>query len=288
MSDLFSQKLSRPAVSRSTISRSTVSCSTVSFASETFRSSLRLSRVRRRVAVASLMLCVIVALSSAPVVAKSSRRAPAGGRTAVVVDERLSALRDEPSLSGTLARRLGRGRAVALTGARRAADGVTFYQVVVTRRTRGWLQSESFAAPSRAGDDARLLNLIKASRGFDRVERTRLFLDLFPRSPLRPEALLLYGEAAEESAATLSRAASNRLDEERLPTDAAPLHSYYLSFNGLDRFRRQGIRFTFDRAARQFHYDGESWREITRLYPQSRAAVAARKHLDALRQSAAR
>jgi hypothetical protein len=272
VSDLFSQKLSRPADS---------------FSSETSRSSFRLSCVRRRVAVASLTLCAVVALF-APVVAKSKWRVPAGGRTAVVVDERLSALRDEPNLSGTLAQRLGRGRAVALTGARRTADGVTFYQVIVTRRTRGWLQSESFAASSRAGDDARLLNLIKASRGFDRVERARVFLDLFPRSPLRPEALLLYGEASEEAAATLSRAASNRLDEERLPADAAPLHSYYLSFNGLDRFRRQGVRFIFDRASRQFHYDGESWREITRLYPQSGAAAQARKHLDALRQSAAR
>jgi hypothetical protein len=251
-------------------------------------------RARRRKVIcnsATLIKCATIfalAFVVAPVAAKSKRRAIAGGRVAVVVDERLSALRDEPNLSGSLARRLGRGRAVALTGARRAADGVTFYQVVVTRRTRGWLQSESFAAPARAGDDARLLNLIKASRGFDRVERARLFLDLFPRSPLRPEVLLLYGEAAEESTVALSRAASNRLEEDRLPTDAAPLRSYYLNFNGLDRFRRQGAAFTFDAASKQFHYDGAAWREILRRYPQSREASQARRHLDALRQTAAR
>jgi hypothetical protein len=168
------------------------------------------------------------------------------------------------------------------------ADGVAFDQVVVTRRTRGWLQSESFAAPSRAGDDARLLNLIKASRGFDRVERARLFLDLFPRSPLRAEVLLLYGEAAEESAVALSRTASNRLEEDRLPTDAAPLRSYYLNFNGLDRFSKQGIGFTFDATSKQYRYDGAAWREILRRYPQSREASEARRRLDALRQTTAR
>ncbi|MDT7541155.1 MAG: hypothetical protein QOE33_1059 [Acidobacteriota bacterium] len=251
------------------------------------------ARKRRVIFNSATVFTVLTMLASAfivvgPVAAKSKRRVPAGGRVAVVVDERLSALRDEPGLSGPLTRRLGRGRAVAMTGARRAADGVAFYQVVVTRRTRGWLQSESFAAPSRAGDDARLLNLIRSSRGFDRVERARLCLDLFPRSSLRSEVLLLYGEAAEESAVMLSRAASNRLEEDRLPTDAAPLRSYYLNFNGLDRFRKQGVEFTFDAAMKQFHYDGASWREILRRYPQSREASQARKYLDALRQATAR
>jgi hypothetical protein len=231
---------------------------------------------------------VLLASFASPVISKSKRRVPAHGRVAVIVDERLSALRDEPSLSGVLSRRLGRGRAVALTGARRVAEGVTFYQVVVTRRTRGWLQAESFAAPSRAGDDARLANLIRASKGFDRIERGRIFLDLFPRSPLRPEVLSIDGDAAEESAVALTRAASNRLDEDKLPADAAPLRSYYLNFNGLDRFRRQGVAFTFDPLAKQFRYDGAAWREILQRYPRSREAAEARRRLDALRQTAAR
>lgn len=236
----------------------------------------------------ALLISISIAASPAPATAKGKRGAPAGGRVAVVVDERLSALREEPSLTGTLARRLGRGRAVALMGARRVADGVTFYKVAVTRRTRGWLQAESFAAPSRAGDDARLLALIKSSRSFDRVERARLFLDLFPRSPLRPAALLLYGEAAEDAAAALSRAASNRFGDDKLPEGGAPPHSYYLNFNGLDRFRKNGIAFTFDAAEKRFHYGGAAWREILRRYPHSPEAAEARKRLDARGQTAGR
>jgi hypothetical protein len=260
------------------------------FASASGGLTMSCSRKVSKVALPILSLVSILSLVplAAPALAKSKRRVPPGGRLAVVVDERLAALRDEPSLSAALARRLGRGHAVALTGARRAADGVTFYQVIVTRRTRGWLQSESFAAPSRAGDDARLLNLIKSSRGFDRVERSRVFLDLFPRSPLRPEVLLLCGEAAEDDAQSLSRSASRRLEEDRLPSDAAPLASYYMNFNGLDRFGRQGVAFRFDPASKQFHYDGAAWRELVRRYPRSREAAEARRRLDALRQTASR
>jgi hypothetical protein len=234
-----------------------------------------------RLAVAA-SLWLALCLFAPHAAAKGKRRASAGGRAAVVVDERLSALRDEPGLAGAPSRRLGLGRAVSLTGARREADGVAFYQVAVTRRTRGWLQSESFAAPARAGDDARLARLIKASRGFERVERARVFLDLFPRSGLRAEVLLLYGDAAEEAAATLTRAASSRLAEDRLPEGGAPLHSYYLNFNGLDRYRRNGIAFVFDRAKKQFHYDGESWRELIRGFPRSPEAAQARQRLDSL------
>ncbi|MFL6230053.1 MAG: hypothetical protein ACJ741_14875 [Pyrinomonadaceae bacterium] len=240
------------------------------------------ANIRQNFFITTLVLLAACVLMAAPARAKSQRRAPSGGRLAVVVDERLSALRDEPRLSGALSRRLGRGRAVALTGARRAADGVTFYQVNVTRRTRGWLQSESFVTPVRAGDDVRLLALVKASRGFDRVERARIFLDLFPRSPLRPAALLFYGDAAEEAAATLSRAASNRFADDRLPADGAPARSYYLNFNGLDRFRRQGVTYVFDAAAKQFHYDGEAWHEILRRYPRSAEAAPARARLEAV------
>ena len=93
------------------------------------------ARRPRFVVASSLLLAVCFAAPHA--LAKGKRRPPAGGRVAVVVDERLSALRDEPNLSAALTQRLGLGRAVALTGARKDADGVAFYQVAVTRRTRG-------------------------------------------------------------------------------------------------------------------------------------------------------
>src|SRR6185503_18666276 len=89
------------------------------------------------------------------------RRPPAGGRVAIVVDERLSALRATPELSGMLMRRMGRGAFVAVKGEKRSRDGVVFYRVTVTSRTSGWVQREALVSAARSGDDVRLLRLIK-------------------------------------------------------------------------------------------------------------------------------
>lgn len=217
-----------------------------------------------------------------------SRRAPEGGQRAVVVDERLAVLRDAPDFSANLLQRMSRGRTVAIRGAKRAPEGVTFYRVAVTRRTVGWIQSEAVVSLVRKDDDERLLRLIQNSEDFDRIIRARIFLDLFQRSALRPQVLMLYAEAAEKAAGRLSRDAARRLDEKEMAAGGAPVFSYFLNYNGLDRYRRQGITFVFDRAARRFHYDGASWREILRRYPRSPEAVEARKRLDALAASAAR
>jgi hypothetical protein len=140
----------------------------------------------------------------------------------------------------------------------------------------------------RKDDDERLLRLIQNSEDFDRIIRARIFLDLFQRSRLRPQVLMLYAEAAEKAAGRLSRDAARRLDEKEMAAGGAPVFSYFLNYNGLDRYRRQGITFVFDRTARQFHYDGASWREILRRYPRSPEAVEARKRLDALAASVTR
>jgi hypothetical protein len=213
--------------------------------------------------------------------AQKKRRAPAVGRVAVVVDERLSALRDAPSLLANVSRRIGRGRVVSVAGARESADGVTFYRVFVTRRTGGWLQAEAVVSPARAGDDARLLRLARGSEEFARVERARIFLETFPRSPLRPAALLLLAEASEDAAARLTRDASRRLEAGEMEAGGAPLKSFYLNFNGLDRYRRQGVTFTFDEASKQFRYDGAAWRELLRRHPRSPEAEKARARLAA-------
>jgi hypothetical protein len=213
------------------------------------------------------------------VYAKGKRRPPAVGNAAVVVDERLSALRDAPDVSANLLQRLGRGRYVSVTGERRTRGGVTFLRVAVTSRTSGWVQTEALVRPSRAGDDARLLRLVKGSGEFDRLARARIFLEAFPRSPLRPAVLLLFGDAAEESAARLTREASRRLDPREMEAGGAPVSTYFLNYNGLDRYRRQGVVFTFDPAAKQFHYDGATWREILRRHPNSPEAAEARKRL---------
>jgi hypothetical protein len=209
-------------------------------------------------------------------------RVPPGGHLAIIVDERLAALRSTPDSSARLLRRMSRGRFVSIRGSSRNRDGLIFYHVVVTRRTSGWLQSDAVIASWRAGDDDRLIKLLDGADEFDRVARARIFLDAFPRSPLRPKALLIYADAAEEAAAKLSREAERRFERRELPAGGAPEFSYYLNFSGLDRYNRQGVTFTFDRATKKFHYEGWAWREVVRRYPNSPEAVEARNRLDAL------
>ena len=247
--------------------------------------SLQTSKIRGTLIPASFIVCF---LFSNAFVAAQQRRAPEGGQRAIVVDERLAALRDAPELSANLLQRMSRGRMVAIRATRRSADGVTFYRVAVTKRTGGWIQSEAVVSLGRSRDDERLLRLIQSSDEFDLIVRARIFLDVFQKSPLRPTVLMLYGEAAEKAAVRLSREATRRLDEKEMAAGGAPVFSYFLNYSGLDRYRRQGIVFVFERATKRFHYDGASWREILRRYPRSPEAEAARKRLDALSAVAAR
>jgi hypothetical protein len=211
--------------------------------------SLRFSNINSTCISAAFIVCFLFPTTPA---AAQQRRMPEGGQRAVIVDERLAVLRDAPDLSANLLQRMSRGRVVAVKGAKRAPDGVTFYRVAVTRRTGGWLQSEAVVSLVRKDDDERLLRLIQNSEDFDRIIRARIFLDVFQRSPLRPMVLMIYGEAAEKAAGKLSRDAVRRLDEKEMAAGGAPAFSYFLNFNGLDRYRRQGITFTFDRATKQF------------------------------------
>lgn len=230
-----------------------------------------------------LALIVLVAhVTTLPVTAQARKaRAPAGGRTGLVVDERLSALREAPDFSSNVAQRLGRGRTVSIRGERRAGD-VTFYRVALTRRTGGWIQADALVSPSRAGDDERLLRLARGSEDFDRVERAALFLETFPRSPHKPAALMLLGDAAVEAARKLSRDAARRLNEREMAAGGAPARTYFLNYSGLDRYRRQGIVFTFDAATKQYIYDGAAWREIVRRHPRSPEAAQANQRLKSL------
>src|ERR1043166_9119040 len=82
----------------------------------------------------------------------AQRKSPTGGRLAVVVEERLAALRATSQLNGKLVRRLGRGRMVAIRSAKTNADGITFFLVNVTSRTHGWIQREAVVSPTRAGE----------------------------------------------------------------------------------------------------------------------------------------
>ena len=203
------------------------------------------------------------------------------GRRGIVVDERLAALRRTPQLNGPLVRRLGRGRIVYIRATRTTTDGVVFLLVNVTSRTHGWIQREAIVSPARAGDDRRLLDLIKASQGFDQIVRARIFLDHFPHSPLRPKILLLLGNTAQTQAAELSRDAVRRLNA--LPPNTSTV-TYFLNYSGLDRYNRQRIIFLLNPTTKRFHYDGAAWRELLRRYPNSPEALEARARLAELAQ----
>jgi len=222
-----------------------------------------------------LTLCLFL-IGLCQTFAIAQRKPPAGGRVAIVVDERLAALRATPELNGRLVRRLGRGRMVAIRSAKTTADGITFFLVNVTSRTHGWIQREAITSPTRAGDDQRLLRLIERSQGFDRLSRARIFLDHFTRSPLRPNVLLLLGDTAEALAKQLSTDAVRRLKDD---PGEAPEFSYYLNYTGLDRYNRQRVGFIFDQSTKRFHYDGAAWRELIRRHPKTSQAGEAKKRL---------
>ena len=224
-----------------------------------------------------LTLCLLIFFLQTPCFAQ--KKSPAGGRLAVVIDERLAALRATPQLNGRLVRRLSRGRLVAVRSLKTSPDGIAFLLVNLSRRTHGWIQREAVVSPTRSGDDQKLLTLIQHSDGFDRIARARIFLDHFPRSTLRPEVLLLLGDTAEELAARLSTEAARRLKDD---VSDAPEFSYYLNYSGLDRYNRQRVGFVFDKTTKRFHYDGAAWGELVRGYPKTFQAAEARKRLSLL------
>lgn len=225
-------------------------------------------------------------------VSAQKRRAPARNQivrrppstqpaTAVVVDERLSVLRFEPSLSAIPLQRMRSGRTMLVTG-EKAADGVRFYRVQLAGERTGWVQTDAVVSNTKRGDDERLVKLIRAESGFEQIEMAMIFLENFPRSTFRPAILLLVGDLVEEAAQRLSRDAARRLSAAEMSSSNAPPHSFYLNFSGLDRYRRLGVNFTFDPQTKQFHYDGAAWREILQKYPNSTEIAEARKRLDSL------
>ena len=204
------------------------------------------------------------------------------GNTAVVIDETLSVLRIKPSLFANSIQRMRRGRKVQILGVAEA-DGVKFYKVTVPPANYGWVQSDAVFGKFRAADEERLARLVQASDGFDQIEIAVEFFNLYPNSKFRPSILLLFGDLLEEVAAKLSKDATNRLSRREMAASAAPLHSYYLNFVSLDRYRKLGIIFLFNSAAKAFHYDGSSWKEIIAKFPASPEAVEAKKRLDSLK-----
>ena len=247
-----------------------------------YASNQRTKRGKTIATISTVGLLLLFNFVAPSAIAQKKKRVPPGGRVAVVVDERLAAMRAAPDLRARLVERLSRGHLVSIRGEKVTTDGLKFYRVAISRKTYGWLQSDAVVVPWRVGDDKKLLTLITNSDEFDRVVRAKTFLDAFPRSPLIPHALALYAGEAEDAAEKLTRDAQRRFAKNELPVDGAPDFSYYLNYNGLDRYNREGITFLFDRATKKFSYDGSAWREILKRFPNSPEAVEARKHLEAL------
>jgi len=203
------------------------------------------------------------------------------GQTAVVLDETLSVLRVTPSLFADGVQRMRRGREVKIVGVT-DADGVKFFKITAAPSNYGWVQADAVFGKFRSTDEERLARLVQASSGFEQLELAAFYFTLYPTSQFRPSILLLFGDLCQETAVRLSREATNRLDRREMAASAAPLHSYYLNYVGLDRYRKLGITFKFNAATKTYYYDGGSWRELVGKFPSSPEAVEARKRLDSI------
>lgn len=214
-------------------------------------------------------------------------RAAEIGKSAMVLDETLSVLRDRPSLHANAIQRMRRGRVVKILGVAHA-DGVTFYRVAAPPSNVGWVQADAVFGKFRASDEERMARLVQAQDGFEQLETASHFLSIYPKSSWRPPILLLYGDLLEVAAVKLSKDANSLLKRPEMAATAAPMHSYYLNFNRLDRYRRLGIKFHFNTTTRQYHYDGASWLEIVEKFPGSNEAVEAAKRLESMKANLAK
>jgi len=200
-------------------------------------------------------------------------------RKAFVIDDRLSALRRKPDLQGEVIRRLRLGHVVYIVGTSKPARvEAPFCRVAVTRRTRGWIHKSALAVQGRAGEDQRILKLIEAAEGTDKITLCRLLNESFSHSRFVPRCMLLLGEEAERIAETLSQRIRRRLGEVR--GAAAGVRDYYLSDASLDRYSKLGVVFDFNDSTIEFVYDGKAYREVIKRFPASEEAALALQHLE--------
>ena len=204
------------------------------------------------------------------------------GQTAVVIDDTLSVLRAKPSLYAETVQRMHRGRRVQILGTAEA-DGVKFYRVTAPPSSTGWIQADAVFGKFRQGDEERLVRVVQAAEGFELIEIATEFFALYPTSQFRPSILLLFGDLLEDVSVKLTKDANNKLKRREMAASGAPVHSYFLNYVSLDRYRKIGITFVFNPTARAFHYDGASWRELVTKYPKSPETAEAQKRLDSLK-----
>jgi len=204
--------------------------------------------------------------------AQTRRKTFVPGQRAIVIDDRLSALRAQADVKAPLQQRLRRGRAVGILGAKRGKDGQQFLRVAVSRNTRGWVLAEAVVKSGSAPDAERLLKLIEETTDdFAKARLARLCADEFRATKQAPRCLVALAEAAEHAAERLTRDAKRRVGDEE-PGAGLSKRDYFLNFAGLDRYNRGGVTFDYDEAAERIVYDGAAYRELQRRYPKSAEA----------------
>ncbi len=233
------------------------------------------SQLTRRLLLASLLLV-------APAFAQTKRKLFVPGQHAIVFDDRLSALREQPDVKAPLKQRLSRGRVIGIVGAAKSKSGSPFVRVAISRNVRGWLLTAALARLGSAADGEKILAAIAESKDdLVKARLARLCADELRSPAIAPKALLALGQAAEHAAEKLSRDADRRLGDD-LPGGGVSKRDFVLSFNGLDRFNRAGVTFDYDEARDRIVYDGAAYRELLRRYPRSAEAEPARARLDKL------
>ena len=242
--------------------------------------------MRRRLLVRKTALSIIAVLSVTSIAIAQSKENRQSFTKAIVVDDRLSALRRDPNVKSPVLRRLHTGRPVRIIESKKSGpDQSRFYRVAVTRRTRGWIHEAAIAVPGRRDDDDRLMKLIEtATDSTERIALCKLFLEYFTRSALAPRAWLAMGEEADRAATTLTRNARRRLKTLGEGTTNASLRDYYLNDSGLDRYSRLRVVFDFKGSTSEYAYDGKAYREIVRRFPNSEEARIARGRLESADQ----
>lgn len=200
---------------------------------------------------------------------------------AVVIDDRFSALRREPSLQSEVIHRLRLGHTVyVIHPGNDQTSHSAFCRIAASRRTRGWIYRTAIAVQMRAGEDQRIMKLIEAtSDGLDRIGLCRILVERFSQSTLVPRALLIMGEEGERAAETLTQRSRKRVGEAAGASVTPSLRDLYLNDAALDRYSKLRIVFDFNEQTREYIYDGRAYRDLLSRSPHSEEALLARQRL---------
>ncbi|MBI4851291.1 MAG: hypothetical protein HY819_05635 [Acidobacteria bacterium] len=224
-----------------------------------------------------LTLIFLLCFVSLPTYAAAPWNQEGQFQTAIVVDTGLSVLRKSPDITSTALRRLRIGRKIFIISTTKN-QGLKYYFVAVTRRTRGYIDASALINPSWQGEDVRLMRLIENAEGVDKIILSQTLVKYFPKSRFCPDALLAEGETAEQIAKELSkrtsRASFHQLDPELEP------EKYLLNYSGLDKYSRLGVNFFIDSIEKSYRYNGTAYKKILSRYPKSQAALLAKEKLE--------